>query len=145
MLVTELVLSLCVVSLISCQHTQLPGVKAPSDRDNLSFPWSRLRLPRLVYKHRIQWKRSSLPLSSASVLKVNLKATFAYLQVPRSSSLPALAASQSDDAHIRGLRANSDRCAKQHKLGCVAQQGFTNCQGHYTGSELRTFIWPGNC
>ncbi|XP_075871276.1 endoplasmic reticulum aminopeptidase 2 [Nelusetta ayraudi] len=48
MLVKMLVLLLCIVSLGSCQHTQPPGVKATSDIDHLSFPWSRLRLPRYI-------------------------------------------------------------------------------------------------
>lgn len=48
MLVKMLVLLLCIMSLGSCQHTQPPGVKATSDTDHLSFPWSRLRLPRYI-------------------------------------------------------------------------------------------------
>lgn len=39
-----LALSLFIASLASSQHTNPPGVN--SDTDNLSFPWSRLRLPR---------------------------------------------------------------------------------------------------
>lgn len=41
-----LALSLFIASLASSQHTNPPGVKSNSDTDNLSFPWSRLRLPR---------------------------------------------------------------------------------------------------
>lgn len=48
MLVKMLVLLLCIMSLGSCQHTQPSGVKATSDTDHLSFPWSRLRLPRYI-------------------------------------------------------------------------------------------------
>lgn len=48
MLVKLLVLFLCAVSFISCQNSQPPGVKATSDTDHLSFPWSRLRLPRYI-------------------------------------------------------------------------------------------------
>lgn len=41
-----LALSLFIASLASSQHTNPAGVKSNSDTDNLSFPWSRLRLPR---------------------------------------------------------------------------------------------------
>lgn len=78
------------------------------------------------------------------VIKVTNRATFAYLQVHCSSSLPALAAPQPDNTHVQGLCADSDRCSEQHKLGCIAQQGFTNYQGHHTGPGLCTFVWPGN-
>lgn len=140
-----LVLLLSIVSLGSCQHTQPPGVKATSDTDHLSFPWSRLRLPRCVYKNWTALKgKLSLLLSSVFVIQVNDKVTPSYLQVHCSPSLPALAASQSHNAQFQGLCADSDWRAKQHKLGCIAQQGIGNCQGHHTGSGLRTCIWQGN-
>lgn len=145
MLVKMLVLLPCIVSLVSCQHTQPPGVKATSDTDHLSFPWSRLRLPRCVSQNWTAVKgKLSLQLSSVFVIQVKEKITFAHLQVHCSSSLPALATSQSHNTQFQGLCAHSDWRAKQHKLGCIAQQGIGHCQGHHTGSGLRAYIWQGN-
>ena len=52
LLVRLLALSLLHMSLVECQPTQNsspPGVQPPLGTDNLSFPWSRLRLPRYLH------------------------------------------------------------------------------------------------